>query len=378
MSEPADERAVSVGGLGQPAGPQAVNESAMAQVEGGPGQPAGSQVGSASTMAQVVDVLSGLVDRVNRREFSAPEVFTVGAGRSIEDFFKEFEDYAAQRFGPSEASWLPRLGQYLAEPLSRLYADMRSVGANYGAIKGYLVECYGAQVGAKTSLDYMQEFHQTAYDPEEGIPGLVCRLQALSRRAYHGLPEATLGELVKQQCWKVLPEYLRTPLQFQSLANPGMTIPELIRLGVALQRSDLASANLYSLGSAGSVGGPPPTTSASPSPARDSSEAGAVAGGQKQCSHCKRKGHLRRECYRLNRVCYGCGERGHFRAQCPNSQPRGGVPVSGRPLTQTPPSPATAPGSSCPFCGTPGHMMAACPEFETFMARLLERKGALN
>ena len=296
----------------------------------------------------------------------------------LRNFFREFEEYAAQRFGPSEASWLPRLGQYLAEPLGRLYLDMRSVGASYRDIKGSLVECYGAQVGSKTSLDYMQEFHQTVYDPKGGIPALVCRLQALSRRAYQGLPEDTLGELVKQQCWKVLPEHLRTPLQFQSLASPGMTISELIRLGLALQRSDLASAHLFPIRSAGSVGGPPPTTSASPFPAQGSSEVGAVAEGPKRCDHCGRKGHLRRECYRLNRVCYGCGERGHFRARCPNPQPRGGVPATGRPLTQTPPSPATAPGSSCPFCGTPGHMMATCPDFENYMTRLLERKGALN
>ena len=87
MSEPADERAVSGGGLGRPAGPQAGSVSAMAQAVEGPGQPAGPQAGRESTMAQVVDVLSGLVDRVNRREFSAPEAFTVGAGRSIEEFF---------------------------------------------------------------------------------------------------------------------------------------------------------------------------------------------------------------------------------------------------------------------------------------------------
>ena len=99
MSELANGRAVSGGGLGQPAG---------------------SPAGSVSTMAQVVDILSGLGDRVSRREFSAPEVFTVGTGRTIENFFREFEDYATQRFGPSEAGWLPHLEQYLAEPLCDL------------------------------------------------------------------------------------------------------------------------------------------------------------------------------------------------------------------------------------------------------------------
>ena len=358
--------------------------------------PSNPNTSDLQVMFRLTSVVDSLVNKVNRKDLPEPEVFTHGTGRTLEDFFREFEQYAVQKYGPTEADWLPRLGKFLAGPLQRLYLCMRSASTDYATVKRLLLSSYGAQVGAKRAVDYIREFQQATYSPEEGIPGLVCRLRTLAEKAYQGLTADAVEELVKQQCWRVLPDHLRTPLHFQSLANPNMTLAELIRLGVALQRSDLTSAQVYTAKSTTPVGDSQPSRAAPQKPNPKLSRTGGASAPKmpKHCTHCDKKGHLREECYRLNKSCYGCGEKGHFRAQCPNAQPDGGTglavssrsgaierPMASRrstaPRQQAAANQASAAalsGPTCSFCGAQGHLMNACPDFEDFMARLIERQ----
>ncbi|GAV79370.1 zf-CCHC domain-containing protein [Cephalotus follicularis] len=42
--------------------------------------------------------------------------------------------------------------------------------------------------------------------------------------------------------------------------------------------------------------------------------------GTGACYHCGRKGHLQKDCWRMNRLCLRCGEAGHSVRDCPKSQ----------------------------------------------------------
>ena len=45
---------------------------------------------------------------------------------------------------------------------------------------------------------------------------------------------------------------------------------------------------------------------------------GASASPVKTCIYCGRVGHVKSECRRLNRLCYGCGSSDHLIGQCPS------------------------------------------------------------
>ena len=202
------------------------------------------------------------------------------------------------------------------------------------------------------------------------MPGLACRLQILAERAYRGLDDHIVEGIVKQQCLKVLPEYIRKPLYFQSIANPEMTLSSLIRIGTTLARLEPPLAGLdvlvtsqQSRPSAASPAQPPPVPPSSVS----------VDWQSDTCSYCRKLGHIRDNCYRLNKACFKCGQRGHFRSQCLSLSPdgaRGGVRPRDRPTRTVPPGGS---GPSCSFCGVAGHIMASCPAFEEYMKKLISQ-----
>lgn len=370
----------------------------------GVGFGSGQDVTALSAMAQLTQVINSLIEKVDKREAPEPEHYVPGVGRTIEQFFDAFEEYATHKYGESEVAWLPRLGKYLGEPIRGLYIVMRSAGSDYQRIKRILQETYGGQVGGKTKTDYLREFQQTEFNHEEGIPGLVCRLQTLAAGAYRGLEEDALVELVKQQCWQTLPHYIGKPLHFQAMANPGMTLTELIRLGITIQKAEATAASVYSVerdrdrtalppsltenslvpysGAGHSNFTTPPAKSSVPRLAppqpKSPSKFGAASGQPKVCTYCDRPGHVKDECYQFNATCYGCGERGHFKNRCPNPQRKG--PLSSR--TQRGSQPTTArhaPASGvsearCQFCGEIGHYMATCPGFGIYLDKALDKK----
>ena len=329
-------------------------------------------------MFKLTAALDSLTEKVNKREIAEPEPFCLGTGRSIEEFLSEFEAFADQKYGVNREVWCSKLGRFLGEPVNQLYCSIRAVGANYATVKKRLIETYGSVLSTKTCVDYMQEFHQSTYNPDEGIPGLVCRLRTLAGEAYRGLAEDDLETLVKQQCWRVLPAHLRNPLQFQSLANPTMRLDELVRLGVSLQKTELSSAGLYAMGSAG-----PSAYFPAPTPKEDKTPLATVQPSlpqpaspaviPKRCNYCRKPGHVRSECNRLNKACFGCGETGHIRSRCPHRQ------AEARPSRSTSVSPGrrqdsgTTSTANCAFCGAPGHLMAACEDFEAFMRRMMRQ-----
>ena len=108
---------------------------------------------------------------------------------------------------------------------------------------------------------------------------------------------------------------------------------------------------------------------------------------------CAESGRSPETCDHALKRCFRCHQSGHLIAQCP--QPRNQLVTSSAQQAQGrhPPSQGSAvPGLSvseehpslpltasvqitpqvCPFCGQPGHYMAACPQFAEYMRAMIQ------
>ena len=244
-------------------------------------------------------------------------------------------------------------------------------------IKSSLLDSYGSRVIQKSSTDYIIDFQNCKYDSDEGIAGLVCRLRSLAEKAYSGLQPTTVEDLVKRQCMSLLPQSFKATLQFQSVAQPDLSLSEIVRLGSALEKSctviDISEASR--------------SQSVKPKSGRKqqefssgkSSENNKTEFKKKECSYCKKSGHMKEECYRLNRLCYRCGKSGHFAPDCdvPSSRPNQTDRSQSKNSSDSSDMKVTRSAITlCGFCGDGGHLMAQCSSFKKFMEETIQRMSS--
>lgn len=316
------------------------------------------------------DVMSGISDKVYKKETLDPAVFVPGHGKTIETFLDEYEAFMKEKHGSNDLIWGERLGKYLGEPLKSVYEDMKSTNSGYSCIKEYLLCAYGSHIEQKTITDYILEFQHCSYNPKDGISGLVCRLSSLANKAYEGLDSKVVEDLIKRQCLSLLPLSFRSTLQFQTLAQPTLALSEVVRLGTALEKS-LGSAevvNAESRKEKGAVKKETKSVKQASEKLKDKTPDGSSMNGNNagsSCTYCKKSGHTRDECYRLNKLCYKCGKKGHFVPECPERSNQRYSSGNGDSVQRNQ-------NIVCGFCSKEGHPMATCVAFKEFMKKTIE------
>ena len=337
----------------------------------------------ADVLAQMTGLLNSLTLRVTQKEVHEPPKFNLNSGISLEQFFREFEEYASQKFGvTNQQAWLSRLSEYMSAPLLSLCESLVRTGASYITIKQCLLDSYGKASMTRTVTDYVKEFQSCTYDSSEGIRGLVSRLRVLGAKAYSGVDQYTLDQLVKEQCLTALPEKLRTPLSFQHLTDPSMPLSELIRIGTGLQNSvypvEAASVTKEASEATGAV-------AKVPVPVRSEETPVTVVGRGRQRSrggcNCLARGHRPEDCDWSNGRCFTCHQSGHFSNQCPQKQQRSRTASRGRGIPCNPTTQRSVSNVSrepitslqvCPFCGQQGHFMSTCVDFSNYMKDMIK------
>ena len=349
-------------------------------------------------LLQVTQLLGQLTARVTEQPIPEPVPFTRGAGRTLNDFFKEFEAHAGKTFGTDKALWTPRLSKYLDEPLLSLYNSLVQLNQGYEEVKKALENSFG-EADTLTPADLLDRFNSTEYDPQEGIKGLISRLSALATRAYTGAPQGTLDELVRRRCVSALPATLSTPLNFWLLSNPQADLQELMRVGAGLERS-LPPVEVATVATPPEITPPVPARrrrdtlpvgeQAAALPLPPPTSLGSRPTQSLFCQYCRKPGHEVHSCRTRTRRCFSCGGQGHFLAECPRgptrSNPNNPRPLPRRPIPSNAPVPrfaspplapvtgANAIPSTCAFCGEAGHAMARCPHFEGYLENIVDRR----
>ena len=326
-----------------------------------------------------------LLARLDSRTAPKPEPFHPQSGRSLRDFFQDFEAYCEQTYKGSTAGWIGELGNYLRGEALRAFKALRASFDSYEEVRRKLLRWHKQGVHHRRSA-LKRQFAKATRETGEPVRLWAPRLRNLFQLAYpRRNPEkssalrdrflATIPRSYRHQVqsalnlarvsgqgrlrWKQIErlvatmeedgetDYLTEGPCLQSAAEVFPQIQPVRRPGREGTRRVFTSRN-YHPGRTPQMSLVAPnsqtlcqsgTTPASPCHlVRDPP-------GTARCSWCNLPGHTRERCRRYNNLCLACGSQNHFLTACdqayrrqprlsrrgPTSPPRGRNPVENSP-----------------------------------------------
>ena len=85
------------------------------------------------------DILS-LLQRLDTRTISKPEVFDSSSGESFDLFLQQFEEYCSHTFKGSSSLWVSELGRFLKGEMHSALQSLKVAGDSYDTIKAKLLK----------------------------------------------------------------------------------------------------------------------------------------------------------------------------------------------------------------------------------------------
>ena len=288
-----------------------------------------------------------------------PPVFDRSDGSyTIEDFFTLYESYAASLYGPKSRSWVLVLQNFLAGEPRQALSALGVTTTDYDDVKRLIISCCKASQGIPRSPQ--ENFLQATRRPDESLQVFVLRLEALATAAF-GAGEGVKAAVMPKLMLSLSPEVRRAvEAHLLTMNNPTLdaALPLAVALSISLTDHGSQLDTVRTIG----VRAPP-----NPTPARAAEER-ARSFGQRQ---------LR---------CYSCGSTGHLAAQCRATVPqrgswrgRGGPASRGRGAYRGRGRGQGNPENNvCPYCGSFGHFMRDCREFQRTMGGGPSRQDSGN
>ena len=314
-----------------------------------------------------------IISKINRREAVEPPIFSGKDGRSLREFFSDFEDYFETKYDGSERQKSRILLKFLSGPAKRAYEAMEGSEMQYAGLKREMLDWYQ---GERRSIRARSEaqFHKARMGDGETLKLFAIKLQRLAGNAFPHSPEECERQL-KRRFTKSVPDRFRQVLQDneRNTAMRGhprkLTWAEMVKLAQAEDkiRRDRREDDSCFTDEEGHMtevnfSRPPnqvsssATLNLSPQPyyvhSTKASDFGKyLQNGREKtsseipsCDWCGRRGHVPNQCWLKANLCSRCGSGDHDRVTCPKfKNPDAFVP-------------------SCPQCNG-AHLGMNCPKF---------------
>ena len=302
-----------------------------------------------------MDDLIRVLSRLDNRSVPRPEVYDLTSGRSFASFLQDFENFCSNSFRGDQAHWSSELGQFLSGEVKEAFGAIYFPGEPYGRLKSKLLNW------VEHSMESLSKRNRKKFEKMKCTTGESLRLYAarLERAFVLAFPskQPSTSSTLQRKFLETVPRNFRrqvtstsTTLKLQNLKLDWNCIlalasahdAERAETGISVD-SEAEVAEVWATTSASYAKEfEPRGRSVSPVVSHFSAGSFDFCGrsGDSQtdrprsrsvqalerhqpsvfdarsCYYCKRKGHVKSECWRRSGRCLVCGSVSHRVAQC--------------------------------------------------------------
>ncbi|MBI3334611.1 hypothetical protein HYZ97_03935 [Candidatus Pacearchaeota archaeon] len=138
--------------------------------------------------------MTTLMSRLDSRFTPRPEKYDSRSGQSLKEYLKVFEDYCSETFRGSSTLWVGELGRYLTGEMHKAYSTLKSVGDDYATIKRKLLQ-WRKDSREINDQRTKNRFRRATMRQGEGLRMYAVRLEKAFHLAYPDKPSETSEKL---------------------------------------------------------------------------------------------------------------------------------------------------------------------------------------
>ena len=269
----------------------------------------------------------------NKVQFKAlkPGMYSIDDAISLEDFLTKFEKYCSVKFGTSdEDSWSSALGELLVGDIKNAYTNMSGGNAKYRKLKELLLKRF--EIDADRKELFLKQFEIMERLSGESIDDFSLRLEKLARKAFSDFEEKAFNQTLRIKFMSCLPNTLRVGVRAALVREDAskLAFGDLVLLTKKVEINiDIVEVEEVKM--------KPSAISTLPveiETVANNKLSFRPNGEKRQCTHCRREGHLAITCWLLHpelkknqvsrnnitvRTCFRCNLPGHLANVCPNN-----------------------------------------------------------
>ncbi|CAF2025527.1 unnamed protein product [Rotaria magnacalcarata] len=269
----------------------------------------------------------------NKVHFKAlkPGIYSVDDAISLEDFLTKFEKYCSVKFGTSdEDSWSSALGELLVGDIKNAYTNMSGGNAKYRKLKELLLKRF--EIDADRKELFLKQFEVMERLSGESIDDFSLRLEKLARKAFSDFEEKAFNQTLRIKFMSCLTNTLRVGVRAALVREDAskLAFDDLVLLTKKVE----INVNIVEVEEVKIKPSPILPLPIGIEAVANSKLSFRPNGEKRQCTHCKREGHLALTCWLLHpefkksqssrnnitvRTCFRCNLPGHLANFCPNN-----------------------------------------------------------
>ena len=278
--------------------------------------PSSSQ--GATTAAPTMDSLIQALSRLDVRRAPRPSKFEVTSGRTLDSFLAEFEEYCENSFRGCSSMWSSELEQFLSGSILQAYLALHVPGESYNRVKVKLLE-WSQEHKSSVAEKVRRRFEKSRINPGEPLRLYAARLEKEFSLAYPS-KKVTSSQTLLRKFLTVVPKafqkHVSSIKSFLSMQGLQLDWTNILSLASGYDAENLAMDSCVESEMEQSE----VWVSSVPTVDKTNKPEGKISTQifeSKSCHFCKKKGHVKNNCWLFNNKCLSCGSGDHKVSSCP-------------------------------------------------------------